>query len=156
MPAGDGKWTNLAVTYSFVPDGTLMYNGKASQLFAYLARYTTKQWKAEIARALATWAAVTNGLSFTEVADNGDPIGEIGNAQGGPNGDIRIGAYLRGDGYFAWTYYPVNPQTLGGDCMWGTDYTFNIGGGYPDLYSGFLHEMGHALGLAHSYVGPPY
>src|SRR5919205_713969 len=76
------------LTLSFVPDGTPIA-GHQSTLFQTLDRQIpTAQWERTIARALQTWADVTN-LSVGVVADGGQPLGSPGPLQGDPRfGDI--------------------------------------------------------------------
>jgi hypothetical protein len=144
------KWALPNMSASYVPDGTVLNGGAASSLFSMLdARYATSTWQREFARALQTWASVTP-LNFHFVADSGLPQGTSGLVQGDSRfGDIRVGA--RPMWYLAYTFYPSNSSTAGGDLALSPNYKFYIGSPY-DLYSVFLHESGHALGLAHSYV----
>lgn len=57
---------------------------------------------------------------------------------------------MTGSNVFATTAYPFSSPN-GGDITLNTNRIFTEGG-YPDLYSVLLHELGHALGLAHSDV----
>jgi len=143
------QWGNTNVSASFMPDGTTADNGSASSLFAELnAISPTATWQREFARALQTWASVTN-LNFRIVSDSGAASGASGSGQNDSRfGDIRLGAYPRTDGYVAYSYYPAT-STRGGDTFLNSDTTFHVGT-YLDLYSTLLHETGHALGLAHS------
>jgi hypothetical protein len=132
-----------------MPDGTTTDSGAASNLFAELnAIAPTSTWQNEFARALQTWASVSN-LNFRLVADSGAASGTSGSSQTDSRfGDIRLGAYTRADSYVAYAYYPSG-STRGGDVFLDSDTTFHVGT-YLDLYSTLLHETGHALGLAHS------
>jgi hypothetical protein len=144
------QWASTAVSASFMPDGTSTDSGAASNLFAELnAIAPTGTWQKEFARALQTWASVTN-LNFRIVSDSGAASGTSGSSQNDSRfGDIRLGAYSRtSDSYVAYAYYPSG-STRGGDIFLDSDTTFRIGS-YLDLYSTLLHETGHALGLAHS------
>src|SRR5262245_29136822 len=140
------SWSNTNLSFSFMPDGTKADKGALSSLFAKLnARYSTASWELQFAKALQTWASVTP-LTFRVVSDNGSASGASGPATGGSGvGDIRLGGYARTDSYAAYTYYPSS-SGLSGDSYLNTAYTFYIGG-HPDLYSVWLHETGHSLGL---------
>lgn len=143
------QWANTTVSASFMPDGTSTDSGAASNLFAELnAIAPTGTWQNEFARALQTWASVSN-LNFRIVSDSGAASGTSGSSQNDSRfGDIRLGAYTRADSYVAYAYYPSG-STRGGDIFVDSDTTFRVGS-YLDLYSTLLHETGHALGLAHS------
>ena len=150
-PSG-AKWPVTNLTYSFMPDGT-MIGVQANNLNAALA--SLGNWKAEIRRALDCWAAVTP-LTFTEVADSGLSVGTPGLTHGDPRfGDIRFcGFASTSTSWLGYTYYPSGFTTRGGDVSLNTTYQFAIGA-YPDLFTIVLHETGHALGLAHvSFQGP--
>ena len=79
-------------TLSLAPDGTAIAN-HASSLFATLdAQFPRDVWEAQLARAVQTWASVTN-LTVGVVADGGQPFGAPGLGQGDARfGDIRVGA----------------------------------------------------------------
>ena len=143
------QWANTTVSASFMPDGTSTDSGAASNLFAELnAIAPAGTWQNEFARALQTWASVSN-LNFRLVSDSGAASGTSGSSQNDTRfGDIRLGAYTRADSYVAYAYYPSG-STRGGDVFLDSDTTFHVGT-YLDLYSTLLHETGHALGLAHS------
>src|SRR5438552_1843893 len=77
------------LTVSFVPDGTLV-DGAPSSLFQTMGNQPA--WKADILRALQTWAVNAN-INLTVVPDGGEPLGADGLLQGDPRfGDIRIAA----------------------------------------------------------------
>src|SRR3990172_6438487 len=77
---GGSAWANLDVSFSFLPDGTLT-EGYTSNLFAELnAIAPTATWQREFARAVQTWANVSN-LNFHMVADDGSPTGTSGLSQ---------------------------------------------------------------------------
>src|SRR6266581_9345524 len=108
------SWANPNVSVSFMPDGTLIASSYPSALFAtYNAAYPTATWQREFARALQSWADVSN-LNFHFVADDGSPQGTTGLAQGDSRfGDIRIGGYNMGSGILGIGWNPNNTTTAG-------------------------------------------
>ncbi|RIK82505.1 MAG: hypothetical protein DCC68_06330 [Planctomycetota bacterium] len=145
------QWTNTTVSASFLPDGTSS-EGYSSNLFTLLDAVAPRAtWQREFARALQTWANVSN-LNFHFVADNGAASGASGSAQGDSRfGDIRLGAHDIG-GPLAYAYYPSSYSTLGGDITMASEKVFSVGSS-RDIYSVLLHEVGHAIGLGHSDSG---
>jgi hypothetical protein len=146
-------WANPNVSVSFMPDGTLISSSYPSNLFAvYNAAYPQATWQREVARALQSWADVSN-LNFHFVADDGSPQGTPGLAQGDTRfGDIRIGGYSMGSGILGLGWNPGSTTTAG-DVELSTTSTFAIGS-IPDLASVVMHEVGHAIGFNHSLASP--
>lgn len=146
------QWANLNVSASFMPDGTITDSGVSSNLIATLNNIApTATWQREFARALQTWATVTP-LNFRFVADNGAAVGTTGSSQGDSRfGDIRLGGYANSN-WSGYAYFPGG-GTLGGDVFLNTAVSWKVGAN-PDLFSIFLHETGHALGLEHTSVYP--
>jgi hypothetical protein len=144
------QWAGHDISYSFVPDGTTLSSGYTSALFAHLdAQHPTEVWQHEFARALQTWAQYSP-LNFHLVSDDGSPFGAEGSSQGDPRfGDIRLSGRPIGSA-LAFGWYP-STMTSGGDIYLSTNYQYEIGS-VVDLYSLFLHEIGHSLGLDHSTV----
>jgi hypothetical protein len=142
------QWANVNVTASFMPDGTTTDSGVPSNLFAALnASFPTATWQHEFARALQSWADVTP-LNFHFVSDDGTAVGAAGSAQGDSRfGDIRLGGYVSND--WLGVGYPPSVLTTGGDTFINTGATWHIGT-VQDLYSTWVHETGHAIGLDHS------
>jgi hypothetical protein len=146
-------WLNPNVSVSFMPDGTLISSSYPSNLFAvYNAAYPQATWQREVARALQSWADVSN-LNFHFVSDDGSPQGAAGSAQGDPRfGDIRIGGYSMGSGILGLGWNPGS-TTTGGDVELNTASPLLIGT-MPDLASVVMHEAGHGIGFNHSLVDP--
>ena len=107
------SWTNPNVSVSFMPDGTLIASGYPSALFAtYNAAYPMATWQREFARALQSWADVSN-LNFHFVADDGSPQNTAGLAQADSRfGDIRIGGYYMGAGVLGLGWNPGGTTTV--------------------------------------------
>ena len=106
------------------------------------------QVRSEIARAFAAWTQVAN-ISISPAAGPGL----------NRTIDILFARYAHGDAYpftgpggvIAHTFYPLpsNPEPLAGDMHFNADEPWSVGGSV-DIFSVALHEIGHALGLAHS------
>ena len=80
------------------------------------------------------------------------PTGSGNYQQGSPSfGDIRIGGYAQASNILAYTLLPPpsNGGSDSGDIFLNSSIAWNIDSNY-DLESVALHEIGHALGLAHS------
>ncbi|HEV3005504.1 MAG TPA: matrixin family metalloprotease [Pirellulales bacterium] len=147
-------WPNpQQLTYSFVPDGTLVEGSQPSNLFASLNDASgSTDWQAAVTQALQTWAADTN-VNFTPVPDGGEPLGAPGLVQGDPRfGDIRLAAApLTPDVLALGTPFSFSAGTLSGDIVLNSNYQFGEGPNAAyDLYSVVLHEVGHVLGVPDS------
>jgi serralysin len=145
---GAGVGTGASITYSF-PDfsagatWSTYYDpanggsGEPSNAFSLSAQQQT-----QFAAALQGWANVAN-LTFTQTTDTASNVG-----------DIRVAySYVLPSGAYAWAYYPTGwPGS--GDVWLNANYPSLTGstfapGSYE--YMTFTHELGHALGLSHSF-----
>ena len=140
------------LTLSFAPDGTWV-SGRSSQLFQKLDALLPRQtWQREILRAFQTWAQHGN-INLSVVNDEGQSFGFLGPLQGGGyHGDFRIASVPLAHTELA----AATPFDLlgdwAGDVLLNAGYNFNVGGGQNvyDLFTVFLQEAGHVLGLPNS------
>ncbi len=176
--------TPAVVTWGFMPDGTEVdpdfeldpwsFPGETgftgtSQLTSLRHRIDVTMghgegaFDAALARAFATWSAVTNVTFVGPVDDPGLPFP----TQGAVTPDIRIGAFMPLEGHsFNWVgavgFGPpgFGPDPLAGDILFNLAATIDIVAGVEDvtpippftndLEGLFLHELGHAaFGLGH-------
>lgn len=137
----------MHLTISFVPDGTDVA-GSPSTLFQTLNALTsTFAWQTDILRAAQSWSNLTN-INFGVVSDSGDPLGATAPLTGTtPFGVIRIAAKSLANNVIA---VGIPPNEIG-TSTWAGDIIFNSNANLTqkntDLYTVFLHEIGHALGL---------
>lgn len=152
---GNAKWQaplgqSATLTYSInSPASQSVYNGEASEASSMAAFRSYEA--AAIPLALLEWSKVAN-ISFQKK-------GELEQA------DIRIAksAEVDGTGSAAWAYTPDNgssvagqptltPNAAAGDIWLSTEDELRADKG--DYYfQTLLHEMGHAIGLKHSFEG---
>jgi hypothetical protein len=155
VPAQFGiPWANgTALTVSFAPDGADV-DGSPNQLAALMARsgLSATVWQREILRAFEAWAAQAD-LNIGLVGDDGSPLGAAGLEQADARfGDVRIFAVPLSSSVLAITTPPGDlAGTRTGDIILNSNYNFGVGSGSQrDLYTVFLQEAGHALGVADS------
>ena len=142
---GGGLGTGVTLTYSF-PTGTAYYDDSFGYSEWYNWDWLSSGERAAVRDALSVWAKSAN-IKFVEVADNFSTVGEL-----------RF-AYTKNidPGAAAHAYLP-DSYAYAGD-VWFSYYGFNspyvatISRGSFD-YMTILHEIGHALGLKHSFESP--
>lgn len=132
----------VTLTYSF-PSGTAYHNVPYSTENEWSAWVSlTSYERAAVRDALGTVSNYTN-LRFLEVSDNASTVGDIRFA-----GTNTIGAE-----FGAHAYYPFTDPSAGD--VWFNASNFNDDGGAVPRGSydflTILHELGHALGLKHSF-----
>lgn len=141
------------ITYSFVPDGTVipgLFGSSASDLFtAFDALYpSTAAWQAPFHQVFARWGELTGVDYVFEPNDDGAQLfgapGELG-----VRGDVRIGAmFIDGNSdLLAFNAFPDNGDMVldSGDTL----FFGNPSAGALGLRNTVAHEHGHGLGIEH-------
>jgi hypothetical protein len=154
------------ITWSLMPDGTTIdpsftdpnISG-VSNLTPILNSVGYDVAVAALERCLNRWSAAAN-IYFVRVSDSGAAFG--GADAIAPNtGQIRFGAFAIAGGVGAVGYAPPpNGGSLEGDVLLNTNSTFFFDSSnegelihvFNDFESLLMHEIGHALGMAHSGV----
>lgn len=146
---GGGLGQGVTLTYSF-PGATAYHTvpyGQYADSGEWLGKSSLTSGEQAAARAgLATWSAVAN-IKFVEVADNASTVGELRFAK--TSYDTA--------GEYAHAYLPSYDPS-GGDVWlstsnWNATHATSIAAGTDDFHT-LIHELGHALGLKHSFEAP--
>ena len=141
---GGVKWggaagTGVSLSYSFLGATAYYANDYTSlrEFDAYQAMTTTQQ--TAVKSALQAWAMVSK-VSFVQTLDNASTVGEL---RFGYTANVRAGSA-------AHSYYPNNVPEAG-DVWIGNDYYADSVARGSYIYTTLQHEIGHALGLNHSF-----
>ncbi len=147
-----GTGNPIRLTYSFVPDGTLIpaNSGEPTSNSVLYQSFNSKfgstaAWKAKFAECFQRWSQLT-GITYTEVSDDGATF-PTSAGQLGKRGDIRISAHpIDGQwGILAYAYYPnAGDMVFDSDESWASDSD-----SWPLFRNTCMHEHGHGIGLGH-------
>jgi hypothetical protein len=154
------------ITWSLMPDGTTIDPSftdpnitGVSSLSSIMNGLGYDDALAALERCLTRWSTAAN-IYFVRVSDSGAPFNSAEAAS--PNtGQIRIGAFAIAGTVGAVGYAPPpNGGSLEGDVLLNSNSTFyfdsSMEGELVHIFNDFegllLHEIGHALGMAHSDV----
>ncbi|MEI6704127.1 MAG: M57 family metalloprotease, partial [Deltaproteobacteria bacterium] len=166
LNSGD-KWggatgTGVTLSYSFpwANSGTAIFSGHNGigdystlneQNATYHNRLSTTE-QAAVRSALQSWANVAN-ITFSEVPDTSTNVGDIRVAWTSATDLTSTGGQAWG-----WANYPNSFWPSGGD-VWistlssgATDPDWSVG---SNNFNALIHELGHALGLKHSFEDNP-
>ena len=137
-PPGNG----ISVTYSFAGFGSTFSQDYPAGVLAQTAAALTPDQQNAARNAFAVWSSVAN-IDFVEVPETNRSVGVI---------RLTGSDYAQG----AFTLTIDEGKAYGGDIWFGPD--FPAYGSDLDLntygYMGFVHEIGHALGLKHPFEAP--
>lgn len=150
MWGASGLGAGVSLTYSFPKAftvntgdaiagvGAFNYGGRAD----VNGQALSADQQAGARNALQAWGNVAN-VTFSEIADIPD------SSTGGDNSSVGDFRFALSDGVeWAGTWPPIN-TSWAGDIWFSDSYRYRDPTPGTDGYRGFLHEVGHALGLEH-------
>jgi Ca2+-binding RTX toxin-like protein len=155
-PAGSG--TSLTYSFPWTPGGSsAVFAGANGGTYSSLGENTATSHygfndtqMAAAVGALQAWANVAN-IKLTQTADTSTSVGDIRFAWTSASDTTTTGSSAWG-----WAYYPSSYSPSGGD-VWvssqssgASDPAWSVG---SYNYGALVHEIGHALGLKHSFEG---
>lgn len=149
---GGTRWTSGSISYSFASPLSIWFThgiygygskGSLNEPWSPSMQGLYTEDRAAVRTALAAWASVAN-VTFTEVGESFTVVGDLRFA-------YTSGSYAGISGQ-AWAYQPS--ETARGGDVWfntqGSSFTKPWALGTYE-YQTVLHEIGHALGLKHSF-----
>jgi hypothetical protein len=148
----------ITLTWSIVPDGTLIQGEGESELVSFLddlfvgeptgSDLTQRLWFPLVLSSFDRWSQVS-GISFAYEANDDGQIHGSASGLVGTRGDFRLGgAHIDGgSGTLAYSYFPSNSDLVfdTGDRGFFSNVTQN----YRAFRNTLMHELGHGLGLDH-------
>jgi hypothetical protein len=153
--------TGITLTYSIVPDGTLMGSGNGEDNTGSVfqsdlnAIYGSKaSWLPVVQQVFAEWSAIS-GINYVyEANDDGAALanGSAGKGVLGVRGDVRIGAHPIDGTYnvLAYNWYPnYGDMVIDSNDLESGGFMFNTGSNSLRLRNVMAHEHGHGLGFDH-------
>jgi hypothetical protein len=151
-PSQPGKFgpaelgTGATITWGLMPTGVDCSSEYAGCTITALSAFMPDGYLTQIRAAFNAWSSVAN-LHFVEGIDNGLPV----NVLNGASVDIRIGGHPMPDEAHSF-FPPVYGDSVSGDIHFNVNELFKTTYGGPgfNVFNKAVHQIGHALGLAHT------